>query len=147
MAATRLADQLLRIKFHRVGVLVVDGPPQRLERLFVEALVERVFRGFGPVAVRDHAGEYAFVEHALYEPVNILRHGLQCLGQRRERVRGEVLTVGRRDGIVVGDVVVFHQIAVDLPRLRLGELDGARPSTCTVLPVKYSRLARVGAVV
>ena len=79
MSRDGVADQLVRIKLHGIGIPVVNGAPQPLEFLPIEAVVERILRSLGLVAVRKHFLEHAVVEDGLNQLMDALRHVLQGL--------------------------------------------------------------------
>ena len=103
----RMADEFIRIKLHRIGITMVDSPPERLKLLFIEALVERILGRFGLVAILKHFAENAIVKDCLHQLVDALRHGLQRLWQGRQRMRGKRLAIFRRDGVVFRNIIVL----------------------------------------
>ena len=66
-----LLNQLLGLKIHRIGVLMVNGRPELLELLFVEALVQRILIDFGLVAVRIERSQLRRIVNRMHQTVNL----------------------------------------------------------------------------
>ena len=118
-----IVDEFIRIEVHRIGIVVVDGVPKRLEFLFVETFVERILGCFGLITIGKHLGEHTVVKDYPHQSMDTIGYGLQRIRQGLECMRCERLAVFLRHCVIVGNVVVLEQILVNLFCLHLLQYD------------------------
>ena len=112
-----LLNQSLAVKFHGVGVLVTDAVPEGLELLAVETVVQWVFPDLGFEAVPNHIVQDPFIKDVLHQRVDARRDFRTALRQRRQCAFGQSRAVCFAYTVVVVNVVVSDQVAVNIPSL------------------------------
>ena len=128
-----LLDQLLVIKLHRIGVLVMDQIPQTFELCLVEIIIERVLHHRRLASVSDHAIQCMRIENTADQGVHPVTDVLDGFRQRDERIRFLIISVLVGDMPVIVYVVIANEIIVYAASLFFTDR--------YILAIQYQRLA------
>ena len=116
-----LADQLLAVKLHGICVPAVDEAPQPLKFPLVEIIVQRVLGDLRVVTVLDHIVQGVRVEDALDQGMDAIADFRAAFRNRREDVVFLIGAVLVGNMVILVDIVVLDEVAVNVASLLVGD--------------------------
>ena len=138
-----IPNQLIAVKMHRITPFVIDVIPERLEFFLEEIVIQRIFLHLCHMAILNHTVKRMLIKDTLHQCMHAIPDMFQFIRQWSQGMILSICPILIRDMTVFVNVIIFHQIEINLICLVAGNSDDiiadSETLACKVFRRRFSR--------